>query len=229
MKENKKPYVILSAAMTIDGKIASRSGDPELSDEQDWREVHELRTQVDAILVGKGTILKDNPKLHIKFHEHKGYHRVVLDSNLSIPIDSQVINFQQETYPTIIFITENASEENIKNFTSKNVKIIKAGKGKQADIRIVLSLLHEIGINSILLEGGGTLNWSFVENDLIDEIRLTIAPWIVGGQNATSLVEGEGFEKMIQGLKYKLIDVNHRDDYVVLKYKRRIAWVWIKK
>ena len=58
---------------------------------------------------------------------------------------------------------------------------------------------------------------------LIDEIRLTIAPWIVGGQNATSLVEGEGFEKMIQGPRYELADVNHRDNYVVLKYKRRVA------
>ena len=63
MKEIKKPYIILSAAMTIDGKIASKSGDSELSDEVDWREVHKLRTQMDAIMVGKGTILKDNPKL----------------------------------------------------------------------------------------------------------------------------------------------------------------------
>ena len=67
LKEIKRPHVILSAAMTIDGKIATISGDPELSDENDWREVHKLRSQVDAIMVGKGTILKDNPKLHIKY------------------------------------------------------------------------------------------------------------------------------------------------------------------
>ena len=223
LKENKKPYVILSAAMTIDGKIASRTGDPELSDEQDWREVHELRSQVDAIMVGKETILKDDPKLHIKFYEHEGYHRIVLDSNLAIPLDFQVINFQPEVYPTIICTTENASDEKIEEFESKNVKVIKAGTGKQVDIEIMLHLLYEIGIESILLEGGGTLNWSFVKNDLIDEIRLTIAPWIVGGQDSTSLVEGEGFEKMIQGPRYELVDVNHRDNYVILKYKRRVA------
>lgn len=222
MKENKKPYVILSTAMTIDGKIASKTGDPELSDEQDWREVHELRTQVDAIMVGKGTILKDDPKLHIKFHEHEGYRRIVVDSTLSIPIDSQIITYQPDVYPTIVCTTENISEETIKEFESKNVKIIKAGTGKQVDVKKLLSLLHEIGIKSILLEGGGTLNWSFVEKDLIDEIRLTIAPWIVGGQDAISLVEGKGFEKMIQGPRYKLMDVNRRGDYVVLTYKRRV-------
>ena len=223
MKENRKPRVILSAAMTIDGKIASKAGDPELSNDQDWREVHELRSQVDAIMVGKGTILKDNPKLHIKFHEHEGYHRIVLDSNLGIPIDSQVITFQPEMYPTILCTTENASEEKIRDFELRNVKIIKAGRGKQVDIEKLLPLLFNNGIKSILLEGGGTLNWSFIENDLVDEIRLTIAPWIVGGQDATSLVEGEGFEKMIQGPRYELEDVNHRDDYVVLNYKRRVA------
>lgn len=223
LKENRKSNVILSAAMTIDGKIASKTGDPELSDEQDWREVHKLRTQVDAIMVGKGTILKDDPKLHIKFHEHKGYYRIVIDSSLKIPIDSQVITYQPEIYPTIVCTTENAPEEKVKDFESKNVKIIKVGTAKRVDVEKLLPLLHEIGIKSILLEGGGSLNWSFVENNLVDEIRLTIAPWIVGGQNATSLVEGEGFEKMIQGPRYKLIDVNHRGDYVVLKYKRRVA------
>ena len=223
MKENKDPYVILSAAMTIDGKIASKSGDPELSDEQDWKEVHELRSQVDAIMVGKGTILKDDPKLHIKFHKHKGYRRIVVDSNLSIPIDSQVITYQPDTYPTIVGTTENAPEEKIKEYKSRNVTILKTGTGKYVDIEKLLPLLHDIGIKSVLLEGGGTLNWSFFEKDLIDEIRLTIAPWIVGGQNATSLVEGEGFKKMIQGPRYELMDVSHRNDYVVLKYKRRVA------
>ena len=75
MKNAKKPYVILNAAMTIDGKISSKDGDSEISDEEDWKEVHKLRTQVDAIMVGKNTILKDNPKLHIKFYEHNGYYR----------------------------------------------------------------------------------------------------------------------------------------------------------
>jgi len=221
LRENEKPYIILSAAMTIDGKIASKTGDPELSDEQDWREVHKLRSTVDAIMVGKGTILKDNPKLHIKYFDHKGYYRIVVDSNLSLPIDSNVINFQPQIYPTIICTTEIMSAENVNDFESKNVKILKAGKGKKVDLKKLMLILLNMGIKSILLEGGGTLNWSFIDLDLIDEMRLTIAPWIIGGKEAISLVEGEGFEKMTEGRKFKLIDVNNRDNYVILKYIRR--------
>ncbi len=220
MKEIKKPYVILSAAMTIDGKIATKSGDPELSDEKDWREVHKLRSQVDAIMVGKGTILKDNPKLHIKYFKHNGYYRIIIDSNLSIPIDSNVINFQPELYPTIICITENVSMEKVNEYESRNVKIIKSGSGKQVDLTNLLLILHNMGISSILLEGGGNLNWSFIKNDLIDEMRLTIAPWIVGGKDAITLVEGAGFEKMKQGRKFKLLKVHKRDNYIILKYKK---------
>ena len=220
LKEIKRPHVILSAAMTIDGKIATKSGDPELSDENDWREVHKLRNQVDAIMVGKGTILKDNPKLHIKFFKHKGYYRIIIDSNLSIPIDSNVINYQPEIYPTIICTTENVSREKISEYESKKVKILQYGDGKQVDLTKMLLDLSNMGINSILLEGGGNLNWSFIKHNLIDEMRLTIAPWIVGGKEAITLVEGVGFEKMKQGRKFKLLKVYKRDNYVILKYKK---------
>ena len=118
-------------------------------------------------------------------------------------------------------MTENASTEKIKEFELKNVKIIKSGNGKQVDLTNLLSILSNMGISSILLEGGGTLNWSFIKHDLIDEMRLTIAPWIVGGKDAITLVEGAGFEKMEQGRKFKLLKVYKRDNYVVLKYIRK--------
>lgn len=221
MKEIKRPYIILSSAMTIDGKIASKTGDPELSDEEDWRNVHKLRTNVDAIMVGKGTIMKDNPKLHIKYFKHKGYYRIVVDSTLSIPIDSNVIDYQPQIYPTIICTTENVSMDRVREFESKNVKIIKSGTGKRVDLVNMLLLLSNKGIKSILLEGGGNLNWSFIKHDLIDEMRLTIAPWIIGGKEAVSLVEGAGFDKMSQGRNFKLLKVYKRDNYVNLRYIRR--------
>ncbi|MBN1801919.1 MAG: 2,5-diamino-6-(ribosylamino)-4(3H)-pyrimidinone 5'-phosphate reductase [Candidatus Lokiarchaeota archaeon] len=216
-----KPYLILSAAMTIDGKIASKAGDPELSDEEDWREVHKLRTEVDAILVGKGTILKDDPKLHIKYYDHSGYYRIVIDSNLSIPLKSNVITFQPDTYPTIICTTENIPKERIKEFESNKVKIVQAGKGSRVDLLKLMPLLSELGIKSILLEGGGTLNWSFINDDLIDEMRLTIAPWVVGGKEATSLVEGEGFDSMLKAPRFILTNVRSRDNYIILRYTRK--------
>jgi len=206
--------------MTIDGKIATKNGDPDISDEADWKAVHKLRTEVDAIMVGKVSIIMDNPKLHIKFYEHKGYFRIVLDSTLSIPIESNVVTFKPEIYPTIIVTTENAPVEKIKEFESKNIEIIKSGKGRRVDVVNLMPILYYKGIKRILLEGGGNLNWSFIKNNLVDEIRVAIAPWMAGGKNAVSLVEGEGFAKMLESPRYLLSDVSSRNNYVTLNYKK---------
>jgi 2,5-diamino-6-(ribosylamino)-4(3H)-pyrimidinone 5'-phosphate reductase len=206
--------------MTIDGKIASKTGDPEISDEEDWKAVHKLRTEVDAIMVGKCSIILDNPKLHIKFYDHEGYYRIVLDSTLSIPVESNVVRFKPEIYPTIIATTENVSMERIKEFESNNIEIIKSGTGSRVDIMELMSILYQRGIKRILLEGGGNLNWSFIKNNLVDEVRLFIAPWMVGGKDAVSLVEGEGFAKMIESPRYSLINVTSRNNYVILKYRK---------
>ena len=220
LKESKHPYVILSSAMTIDGKIASKSGDPDISDEDDWKSVHKLRTEVDAIMVGKSSIIKDNPKLHIKYYDHKGYYRIILDSNLSIPLESNVVSYKPETYPTIIVTTENVNVDKVRAFESKNVEVVKSGKGSRVDIVELMPILYDKGIKRILLEGGGNLNWSFIKNNLVDEVKISIAPWMVGGKNAVSLVEGEGFAKMLESPKYSLIDVSSRNSYVTLNYKR---------
>ncbi|MBD3216430.1 MAG: 2,5-diamino-6-(ribosylamino)-4(3H)-pyrimidinone 5'-phosphate reductase [Candidatus Lokiarchaeota archaeon] len=220
MRENKKPYIILSAAMTIDGRIASKTGDPELSDEEDWKEVHKLRTEVDAIMVGKGTILIDNPKLHIKYYDHNGYYRIVLDSNLSIPIHSKVLNYQTELYPTLICATNHAPKERVRTFESKeNIEVINCGESEKVDLMKLMPILKQKGIKKILLEGGGTLNWSFIKHNLIDELRLTIAPWLVGGKGAISLVEGVGFSKMDEAPRFNLVNIKHRNNYVTLQYK----------
>ena len=220
LNEIKKPFLILSAAMTIDGKIASKEGDPDISDETDWKEVHKLRSEVDGIIVGKGTIMKDNPKLHIKYHDHSGYYRIIIDSNLNIPIKSNVIEFNPKLYPTIICTTENVSKERVRLFESKGIRILKSGSGPTVDIVNLMSKLYNLGIKSVLLEGGGTLNWTFIKHGLVDEIRLTIAPWIVGGSSAISLVEGEGFSKMIESTKFSLIKVKERNNYVVIYYEK---------
>ena len=220
LKGSKRPYIILSAAMTIDGKIASKTGDPEISDEEDWMAVHKLRTEVDAIMIGKCSIISDNPKLHIKFYDHKSYYRIVLDSTLSIPIESNVVRYKPEIYPTIIATTENASVERIREFESNNIEIIKSGTGSRVDIIKLMPILYQKGIRRVLLEGGGNLNWSFIRENIVDEIRIFIAPWMVGGKDAVSLVEGEGFAKMIESPRYSLINVTSRNNYVILKYRK---------
>jgi len=218
MKVQSKPYIILSAAMTIDGKIASNKGDTEISDEKDWKEVHKLRTKVDAIMVGKNTILVDNPKLHIKFYSHSGYYRIVVDSNLTIPISSNIITYKPEIYPTIICTTEKVPIEKINEYKSKNINIVSSGRSERVDIKNLLPKLYKMGIKSILLEGGGNLNWSFIKEDLVDEIRLTIAPLIIGGRDAITLVEGDGFIYMKDAPRYHLSKVKTRNNYLKLKF-----------
>ena len=159
--------------------------------------------------------------MHIKYYNHRGYYRIVLDSNLTIPLDSNVISFQQEIYPTIICTTENVPLDKIKKYEDKGVKIINVGDDKRVNLIKLLPILKKLGINTILLEGGGNLNWSFIENNLINEIRLTIAPWIVGGKDATSLVEGIGFEKIVSAPRFELFDVKVRTYYITLRYKRK--------
>ena len=101
------------------------------------------------------------------------------------------------------------------------VQIIKTGAGKRVDLIKLLPILKTFGINTILLEGGGTLNWSFIQNNFIDEIRLTIAPWIVGGKEAISLVEGIGFEEVKNSPRFDLFDVKIRTYYITLSYLKR--------
>jgi 2,5-diamino-6-(ribosylamino)-4(3H)-pyrimidinone 5'-phosphate reductase len=222
-KEKKKPYVLLSCAMTIDGKIATYSGDAELSDEQDWKEVHKLRKEFDAIMVGKQTILNDDPKLHIKYYKPSRLVRVVVDSNFNIPLNSNVINFKPDIYPTIVAVTSHAPKTKIDEAKKKNITIINTGNEKQVNLKRLMLNLYQLDIKKLIIEGGATLNWSMLSQGLVDEIRVSIAPIIVGGKKAISLVEGEGVKKMIDGFKFRLSQVEKREDYVILHYLKKIG------
>ncbi len=218
----KRPRVIFSAAMTIDGKIASKTGDAELSDEVDWREVHAIRKDCDAVVVGIGTILKDNPKLRVKFFENLERYpaRLVVDSNLRIPLEAQVFQFEPKKYKTYVATTQRTLPKKISALREMGVEVLICGEGPMVDLNLLLKQLEIRGMQKIMLEGGGRLAWGFVEADLVDEIRLFVAPFLCGGQEATSLVMGEGFAKIQASRKFRLEAVNKRDDYVILNYRR---------
>ncbi len=210
-----RPYVILNAAMSLDGKIASKTGDSKLSCEEDWIRVHELRKSVHAIMVGINTIIKDNPKLTVrKIPCEKNPIRVVIDSKARTPENARVLS---KDAPTIIAVSEKAPEEKIKILEKKS-KVIICGKNK-VDLQKLLKELYKLGVKKLLLEGGGTLNWSMLKNKLVDEIRIAIAPVIVGGTEAITLVEGEGFELVKEGIKLKLIKYYKIGEDIVLEYK----------
>ncbi|MEE8402507.1 MAG: 2,5-diamino-6-(ribosylamino)-4(3H)-pyrimidinone 5'-phosphate reductase [Candidatus Hydrothermarchaeaceae archaeon] len=198
----KRPRVVLNAGMTLDGKIASKSRDVEISCKEDLERVHEIRKSTDAIMVGIGTILDDDPRLTV--HKVPGKRddnplRVVADSTARTPLDARVLS---EAAKTVIAVSKAAPKDRVPGL-EKKAEIIVCGETK-VDLECLMKRLYERGVKTLLLEGGGNLNWGMLERDLIDEVKVAISPRIVGGKDALTLVEGEGFERIREGVKLKL-------------------------
>lgn len=216
-----RPYFILNAAMTLDGKIATRGGDTKLSDEADWHYVHSIRANVDAIMVGVNTVLKDNPSLQVKFHSVSRYpRRVIVDSRGRTPLDANVICKDAAHYQTILCCTTLLDPIRKRAYETAGVKVLPINEGVRVDPLSMTETLFGEGIRIVLCEGGGYLNWSLLFADLIDEIRLFVAPVIAGGMEATSLVSGRGFETLTQSPAFQLNSVEKRGNFVTLRYVR---------
>jgi len=197
-----KPYVILCAAETIDGKIASRTGFSKLSCLQDLKRLHMLRADVDAVLVGANTIINDNPLLTVRLVEGKNPIRIIIDGLLKIPLNANVIT--DKSAKTIIVTSNKAPKEKINRICGMGVEVLVMGEN--INIKNLMENLYEDGVRKILLEGGGVLNWYMLYNKLVDELHITITPYILGGDNAVSLVRGWGFNNLDDCVKAKLID-----------------------
>lgn len=204
--------------MTIDGKIASKSGDSKLSSRKDKIRLHKLRSKTDAILIGKNTLLRDDPLLTVRYHKGKNPIRIILDSKGEIPNNSKIVKTCKKI-PTIIVVTKNISQKNLKRLEKLHLQIIVAGT-RQIDITKLLRTLFKQQINSILLEGGSKTNWEFISKGLVDEIIITIAPIIVGGQTSTSLVGGKGFLNMQNSKKFKLKNISKLKNELVVHYSK---------
>jgi 2,5-diamino-6-(ribosylamino)-4(3H)-pyrimidinone 5'-phosphate reductase len=211
--EKSRPYVILSAAISIDGKIATRTRRSNLSSRKDLIRVHNLRKSVDAVLVGKNTVNIDDPLLTVRYVKGNNPIRVILDSKGSLSTKSNVIK-TAKSIPTILVVSEN-SPRNIEKFTMKGVQVIRCGK-KKIDIKKLLKILRKKGIKKIVVEGGGITNWYFFKEKLVDEIVVTITPYILGGSTAISLVEGVGFGTISNSFKLRKIEKIQNE--IVLHY-----------
>lgn len=218
-----RPYVILNAAMTLDGKIATASGSSNISGKKDLERVHELRKECDGIMVGIGTVLADDPRLtvhKIDANPKDNPIRVVVDSKLKTPIDARITNSDAKTiiaganeYKEDFFKTEK-----YKIFKKRGVKFFFSG-AERVDLVALMSFLHEEGIDKLMLEGGATLNFSMIKSGLIDEIRICVAPMVVGGANAKTFFDGEGFDLMDDAVKLELTDSYSLEKDLILTYK----------
>jgi diaminohydroxyphosphoribosylaminopyrimidine deaminase/5-amino-6-(5-phosphoribosylamino)uracil reductase len=189
------PFVSLKTASTLDGRIASKSGDSQwITNDQSRAYVHTLRHQHQAIMVGVDTIVVDDPKLTTRLSVAAlDPIRIIVDSRLRTPPSASVL---QQGGRTILVTTEQAPKEQTARLLEAGAEIIKAGAGPKVDLLEAMKQLAEQEIGSILLEGGGRLNGAMLEQKLIDKCYLFYAAKIIGGNSAPSNFSFDGFEKM---------------------------------
>lgn len=242
----KMPYVILKTAMTLDGKIATSTGESKWITSKETRNyVHHLRSQVDAILVGKNTVIKDNPSLTTHGKGHNPL-RVVIDPDLSIPVNSKIFD---SLAPTLVVTKNNASTAKIRILEKKKIKILslpctfvqddsansKNGqvlpassyakvrglptKNGKIDFKQIMRELAKMNIASVLIEGGGETNAYALKDGVVDEVLFFIAPKIIGGKNALTPVEDEGIQSLSQALKIKDWEIEKTCEDILVKGK----------
>ena len=213
-----RPHVILSAAVSVDGKIATKTGDSKLSSKIDKIRVHKLRSNVDAILIGRNTLQRDNPLLTVRHAKGKNPIRIVLDSKGTIPSTSKILKTCNKI-PTIIAVSKKINQKNFSRLKKFPVEIILVGE-KKVNLKKLLSHLARKKIKTLLVEGGGTINWEFIKQDFFDEIIITIVPVLIGGKKATTLVNGNGFSLVVQSPKLKLKKIKSQTNEIVLHYSK---------
>lgn len=218
------PFVILKAAMTMDGKVATANGESRWITGVKAREhVHKLRRQVDVIAVGVNTVLKDDPQLTARLRSRKTQSkilrqpvRLIFDSSLRIPSTAKVLR-NIGTNPTAIATTSRAKHGKIEQLRAMDVEVlVLPQKRNQVSLRCCLQELGKMGIMSLMLEGGSELNAEFLREGLINQVYLYMSPSLLGGQNARGLIGGLSPKHLVD--KFEIANVRVKslgDDFLV--------------
>jgi len=206
-----RPRVIINAAMSVDGKIALSDGKAvRLSNDEDMRRVHRLRTEADAILVGVGTVLMDDPKLTVKAEYAKGRNplRVVLDTQGRTPEKAHVLD---GTAPTLIVTSVDSDR------AFPRAEVLRCGKD-EVDLVFLLDHLASRGIKTVLVEGGSTVIWSFLRHRLADELKVFISSRVLGGRSSPTIAGGQGTSSLENSIRLRLERSERLGDGVLLEY-----------
>jgi diaminohydroxyphosphoribosylaminopyrimidine deaminase/5-amino-6-(5-phosphoribosylamino)uracil reductase len=219
-----RPFVLMKAAMTLDGKIATVAGESRwITGEAARKQVHRLRGQIDAIMVGVGTILQDDPSLTARFSPERYQSlsgrqpsRVILDSRLRIPPDAHVVA-TASSIPTIVVTTKLTPKPRIQQLHARGVTVLIASVDHgRVSLRDCLIQLGKRGITSVLLEGGSELNAAALRGGFVNRLRLYIAPMLLGGQDAKGLIGGGSPKRLADALRLKDLQISRVGQDMVL-------------
>ena len=233
--KTKRPYVLLKTAMTLDGKIASYTGDSKwITNEKSRQLVHKLRSEMMGIVTGIGTVKADDPMLNCRLEvqqpiansQKPDIHqpiRIIVDTKASISLESNIVKTANE-YRTILAVGQqsmvNGQQSKVEMLKSLNVEILYCEeKDGHVDINDLMIKLGQKGIDSLLLEGGATLNAAFLQAGCVDEVYAFIAPKIIGGEHSKSPVGGQGIELMKDAIMLKDIKIETFDNDILIKGK----------
>ncbi len=215
--EHKKPFIVLKAAMTLDGKITTATGQSKwITNETSRAYGYKLRDIYDGIMVGINTEIEDNPMLTARVDGGKNPIRIVVDSSLKIDINANVV--QDKSAKTIVATTDKADKDKILKLQAQDVDVIVVDKDEndKVDIEKLLDILGQQNICSILVEGGATLSGSFVAKKLVDKVYFFIAPKIVGGKEAKTPVAGTGILNLQEALALKDIQIEKLEEDILI-------------
>jgi diaminohydroxyphosphoribosylaminopyrimidine deaminase/5-amino-6-(5-phosphoribosylamino)uracil reductase len=218
-----RPHVLFKSAMTLDGKVATRTGDSKwISGEDSRLRAHHWRAERDAVAVGIGTALADDPQLTARVpdvvHQPR---RVVFDSEGRLPVDSQLVRGALEV-PLTVVVTRAAPRTATDALEAAGADVIVAtGENEPARVRSALDQLGATGVTSILLEGGPHLAGAFLDADEVDEVRLFLAPVVLGGSSARDPLEGEGVERMAEATRALAMDVERIGEDLLITARLR--------
>jgi diaminohydroxyphosphoribosylaminopyrimidine deaminase/5-amino-6-(5-phosphoribosylamino)uracil reductase len=213
------PFVTLKTATSLDGRIAAETGDSQwISNEESRHYVHQIRDQVDAILVGVGTALKDDPQLTTRLPRRRGKDpiRVIVDTRLKLPSTAKVID-QESKAPTIIATSQDAPLEKIQRLEKRGAKVIVVPSRTRVDLSLLMEVLGKQEITSVVIEGGSEINTSALETGIVDKVIFFYAPLIIGGRKSPVLFRGKGVPTVRDAIALRDIRTRRFGDDVMLE------------
>ena len=218
----KTPYVIMKYAMTMDGKISAYTGKSKwISNEASRHNSQELRNRCSGIMVGIGTVFADDPMLTCRLEDGHNPVRIICDTKLRIPMDSNIVKTAGEVR-TIVAAGESIKgkiNDKYNELIKKNVEVIFIEEEDgEINLKMLMNKLGELEIDSVIIEGGGTLNYSALKAEIVNEVMIYMAPKLLGGKDALTAVEGKGFEEPDLAAHFTLKEVRNLDDDLLIRY-----------